>query len=61
MDAALESMHTRMYALIRWSIYKKRSSEFLEQLASGNRADMYKYNMVYTLKINEHVLTPESL
>ena len=34
-------------------------SEPLEQLASHNGADMYKYNMLYTLKINQDVLTPE--
>ena len=28
--------------------------------ASYNGADMYKYNMIYTFKINQHVLTPES-
>ena len=32
----------------------------LEQLASYNGADMYKYNMIYTFKINQNVLTPES-
>ena len=57
MDAALESMHTRMYALIRWRMYRKHLSESLEQLASYNRADMYKYNMLYTLNVNLHVLT----
>ena len=36
-------------------------SESLEQLASYNGADMYKYNMLYTFKINQDVLTPESL
>ena len=35
-------------------------SEPLEQLASHNGADMYKYNMLYTFKINQDVLTPES-
>ena len=35
-------------------------SESLEQLASYNGADMYKYNMLYTFKINQDVLTPES-
>ena len=35
-------------------------SESLEQLASYNGADMYKYNMIYTFKINQDVLTPES-
>ena len=35
-------------------------SEPLEQLASHNGADMYKYNMLYTFKINQHVLTPTS-
>ena len=33
---------------------------FLEQLASHNGADMYKYNILYTFKINQDVLTPES-
>jgi len=35
-------------------------SESLEQLASYNGADMHKYNLIYTFKINQHVLTPES-
>ena len=35
-------------------------SEPLEQLASYNGADMHKYNMLYTIKFIEHVLTPES-
>ena len=35
-------------------------SESLEQLASSNGADMHKYNLIYTFKINQHVLTPES-
>ena len=60
MDAALESMHTRMYALIRWRMYRKHLSESLEHLASYNRADMYKYNILYTLNVNQHVLIPES-
>ena len=33
---------------------------FLEHLASYKGADMYKYNMLYTFKINQDVLTPES-
>ena len=36
-------------------------SESLEQLASYNGADMYKYNMLYIFKINQDVLTPESI
>ena len=60
MDAALEAMHTWKYALLRWRINNKHFSESLEQLASYNGADMYKYNMIYTFKINLHVLTPES-
>ena len=36
-------------------------SESLEQLASYNGADMYKYNMLYTFKINQDVLAPESI
>ena len=60
MDADLEAMHTWKYALLRWRINRKHLSEFLEQLASYNGADMYKYNMLYTFKINKHVLTPES-
>jgi len=35
-------------------------SKPLEQLAPYNGADMYKYNMIYTYKINQHVMTPES-
>ena len=35
-DAALEAMHTRMYALLRWRIYRKHLSESLEHLASDN-------------------------
>ena len=60
MDAALEAMHTWKYALLRWRINKKHFPESLEQLASYNGADMYKYNMIYTFKINQDVLTPES-
>ena len=59
MDAALEAMHTRMYALLRWRKYRKHLSESLEHLASDNRDDMYKYNMLYTLNVNQHLLTPE--
>ncbi len=33
---------------------------FLGHLASYSGADMYKYNMIYTFKINQDVLTPES-
>ena len=38
-------------------------SEPLEQLASYNGADMYKYNMLYIFikEINQDVLTPESV
>ena len=58
--AALEAMHTRMYAFLRWRADRKHISESLEHLASYNGADMYKYNMLYTLNLNQHVLTPES-
>ena len=61
MDAALEAMHTRTYALLRWRINNNHFSESLEQLASYNGADMYKYNILYTIKLIEHVLTPESI
>ena len=44
MDAALEAMHTGMYALLRWRMYRKHLSESLEHLASDNGADMHKYN-----------------
>ena len=47
-DAALEAMHTGMYALLRWRMYRIPFSEFLEQLASDNGADMHKYNTLYT-------------
>ena len=60
-DAALEAMHTRMYALLRWRTYIVPLSEFLEHLASYNGADMRKYNTLYTRKLSVHVLTPESL
>ena len=60
MDADLEAMHIWQYALLRWRINNKHFSESLEQLASYNGADMYKYNMIYTFKINQDVLTPES-
>ena len=53
-------MHTWKYALLRWRINNKHFSESLEQLASYNEADMYKYNMLYTFKINQDVLAPES-
>ena len=33
---------------------------FLEHLAMYNGADMYKYNTLYTHKLNQHVLTPEA-
>ena len=60
MDAALEAMHTRMYALLRWRTYTVPLPEFLEHLASDNGADMHKYNTLYTHKSDWHVLTPES-
>ena len=59
-DAALEAMHTRMYALLRWRTYIVPLSEFLEHLVSDNGADMHKYNTLYTHRLNIHVLTPES-
>ena len=59
-DAALEAMHTRMYALLRWRTYIVPLSEFLEHLASDNGADMHKHNTLYTHRLNRHVLTPES-
>ena len=61
MDAALEAMHTRMYALLRWRTYRISLSEFLEHLASYNGADMHKYNTSYTDRLSGHVLTPESI
>ena len=61
MDAALEAMHTRMYALLRWRTDRTSLSEFLEHLASDNGADMHKYNMLYTHILAEHILTPESI
>ena len=60
MDAALEAMHTRMYALLRWRTYTVPLPEFLEHLASDNGADMHKYNTLYTQRLNRHALTPES-
>ena len=33
---------------------------FLEHLAMYNGADMYKYNTLYTHKLNQHVLTHEA-
>ena len=36
MDAALEAMHTRMYALLRWRTYRKHLTESLEHLALDN-------------------------
>ena len=60
MDAALEAMHTRMYALLRWRTYRIPLSEFLEHLASDNGADMHKYNTLYTHSLNQHALTSES-
>ena len=59
-DAALEAMHTRMYALLRWRTYRIPLSEFLEHLASDNGADMHKYNTLYTVKFTKHVLTSEA-
>ena len=47
-DAALEAMHTGMYALLRWRTYTVPLPEFLEHLASDNGADMHKYNTLYT-------------
>ena len=32
---------------------------FLEHLASDNGADRYKYNALYTLRLNGHVLISE--
>ena len=46
-DAALEAMHTRMYALLRWRTYRIPLSEFLEHLASDNGADMHKHYTLY--------------
>ena len=46
-DAALEAMHTRMYALLRWRIYRKPLSEFLEHPASYNGANMHKHYTLY--------------
>ena len=60
MEAALEAMHTRTYALLRWRMYRKPLSEFLEHLASDNGADMYKYNTLYTHRLIVHVLSPKS-
>ena len=60
MDAALEAMHTRMYALLRWRTYRIPLSEFLEHPASDNGADMHKYNTLYTRTLNQHVLTSTS-
>ena len=51
-DAALEAMHTGMYALLRWQMYRIPFAEFLEQLASDNGADMHKYNTLYTRTLN---------
>ncbi len=51
MDGALEAMHTRMYALLRWRTYRKPISEFLEHLASDNGADMHKHNTLYTHRV----------
>ena len=48
------------YLHSRRRINNKHFSESLEQLASYNGADMYKYNMLYTFKINHDVFTPES-
>ena len=48
MDVGAEAMHTGMYALLRWQMYRIPFSEFLEQLASDNGADMHKYNTIYT-------------
>ena len=59
-DAALEAMHTRMYALLRWRTYRRHLSEFLEHLASDNGADIHKHNTLYTHRLYWHVLTPNS-
>ena len=61
MEAALEAMHTRMYALLRWRTDRTHLSEFLEHLASDNGADIHKYNTSYTDGLSGHVLTPESI
>ena len=52
-DAALEAMHTGMYAGF--------GGERVEHLASDNGADMHKYNTLYTHALDWHVLPPESL
>ena len=51
--------YTDVYRL-RWRMYRKPLSEFLEHLASDNGADMYKYNTLYTHTLNWHVLPPTS-
>ena len=57
-DAALEAMHTRMYALLRWRTDRTSLSEFLEHLASDNGADMHKYNTLYTCRFDWHGDSP---
>ena len=54
---ANEAKHTSMYALLL--LWREQSPKNI--YASHKCRDMYKYNVLYTIKLIEHVLTPESL
>ena len=61
---ASEAKHTSVYALLlkrhscRIWLWRKQSPKNIK--ASSKSRDMHKYNMLYTFKINQDVLTPES-
>ncbi len=55
MDAALEALHTRMYAGFGGGRHIRYMSEFLEHLASDNGAEMHHHNTLYTHKLNEDI------
>ena len=62
---ANEAKHTSVYALLlkrhpcRIWLWRKQSPKNIK--ASSKSRDMHKYNMLYTIKFIEHVLTPESI
>ena len=59
MDTDLDAIaHGRAFGIVGGR--KNSLSECLEQPASDNGVDMYKYNTAYTFKLNWHVLAPES-
>ena len=62
---ASEAKHTSVYALLlkrhpcRFWLLREQSPKNI--YASHKSRDMHKYNILYTIKLIEHVLTPESI